>query len=851
MSYQYRPRLERHTIHKMAEIGESPRPTKRRKISNVEPSSQSSHPISRLSRVTKTRKTPQAEKGTLKQTLQDEEHVSDPGISSRNLRKRGSASQKKVSSPLAGSRLSFLSERVDDGNVGVPTKSVEPQNRTLTLDSGDQADVELLSYGDELLQSTPTKSRNSKDQAKYSSPGKDTLRLSRSTKAKNAIRISENGSPKAVGTGKHMKAVIEELDVREGNSKTPTGSKGTVGKSRNGSKQIPRTNDVAEVEYDAKELEKSPRSGQRARRKPPGDSSSGKQTYKPILPSSPASGKKRGRPRKVISDTTVKPQQNIDPPVIGAASDQLDSPSQEADGKGRSSPQRSLSATLNDSTQEHPQSPNQAKVSTSDKYLKPSTRQSWDLSIQESLKVAGSSLQALMLEDTSSCLSEIKTQILEGLTAKRRLPLVNLEQEYRKVHQLLEQTILAGEGNSMLVIGSRGTGKTTLVETAITELAVSHQEKFHVVRLNGFVQTDDKLALREIWRQLGRDMEVEDETTGRSNYADTLTSLLALLSHSAEAIDPDLQGHVAKSVIFILDEFDLFASHPRQTLLYNLFDVAQSRNAPIAVLGLTTKINVVESLEKRVKSRFGQRYVYLSSPRTFSSFQTICKSALMPPTTFGATFASRLAHSNTNFKTLLSAWSTYINALFEEDPIFQTFLLRTYTLTKSVPAFLAAALLPISLLSPTALPTGLSFASHPLTAPDSKLQLLQGLSNLELSLLIAAARLDIVLDSDLCTFGMAYDEYVALASKARISSSAAGQLAMGAGARIWSIEIARAAWERLVALEVIVPAIGGSAGVGGAKGEGSRMWRVDVSLEEIAPSVDGMGTVMVKWCKEI
>lgn len=788
----------------------------------------------------------------MEQTVQDEEHVSNIGILSRNLRKRGTDSQKKLSSPSAGSRPSFLSERVDDGNVGVPTKSVEPGNRTPTLDSGDEADAELLSYGDELVQSTPTKTRKSKGQVIYSSPGKDTRRSSRSAKAKNARRSSENELLRPVEPGKYVKAVSEELGVREGNSKTPAGSERAVKKSRNDSKETRGTNDVAEVEYDARKLKPSPRSGLRARKKPPGDSFSGKQTQKPVLPSSPASGKKRGRPRKVVSDTTIKPQQDVDLSIVRAAPNQPDSPSQEKDGGGRGSPERSVLATLNNSTYEHPQNPSQNVLSTSDKYLKPLIHQSSDLSIHESLKVASSSLQALMLQDTSNRLTELKTHILEGLTGKRRLPLVNLEQEYHKVHQLLEQTILAGEGNSMLLIGSRGTGKTALVETAISELAASHQDEFYVIRLNGFIQTDDKLALREIWRQLGRDMEVEDDTTGqRGNYADTLTSLLALLSHSAEAIDPDLRDQVAKSVIFILDEFDLFASHPRQTLLYNLFDVAQSRNAPIAVLGLTTKINVVESLEKRVKSRFGQRYVYLSSPRTFSSFQTICKSALVPPTTFGVTFASRLAHSNTNFKTLLSAWSTYVDTLFEEDTIFQTFLLRIYTLSKSVPAFLASALLPISLLSPTALPTGLSFASHPLAAPDSKLQLLQGLSNLELSLLIAAARLDIVLDSDLCTFGMAYDEYVALASKARISSSAAGQLATGAGARIWSIEIARAAWERLVALELVVPAIGGSAGVGGAKGEGSRMWRVDVSLEEIGPSVDGMGTVMAKWCKEI
>lgn len=44
-------------------------------------------------------------------------------------------------------------------------------------------------------------------------------------------------------------------------------------------------------------------------------------------------------------------------------------------------------------------------------------------------------------------------------------------------------------------------------------LSLEHREKFHVVRLNGLIHTDDKLALKEIWRQLGREMEDDDMTT--------------------------------------------------------------------------------------------------------------------------------------------------------------------------------------------------------------------------------------------------------------------------------------------------------------------------------------------------
>lgn len=122
-------------------------------------------------------------------------------------------------------------------------------------------------------------------------------------------------------------------------------------------------------------------------------------------------------------------------------------------------------------------------------------------------------------------------------------------------------------------------------------------------------------------------MSLSSNTLQTNNYADTLASLLAVLSHPSEILDTQ-QGVTSKSVVFIIDEFDLFATHARQTLLYNLFDIAQARKAPIAVLGLTTRIDVVESLEKRVKSRFSHRYVYLSLARSLPAFWDICRHGL-------------------------------------------------------------------------------------------------------------------------------------------------------------------------------------------------------------------------------
>ncbi len=261
-----------------------------------------------------------------------------------------------------------------------------------------------------------------------------------------------------------------------------------------------------------------------------------------------------------------------------------------------------------------------------------------------------------------SRLDVAKSVVLSRLTGRSLTPVTNLEVEYNKLHSLLLATIKAGEGNSILLLGSRGAGKSCLVESAIAELTVEHAGDFHVVRLSGFLQTDDKLALREIWRQLGREMQVdEDETAQVSSYADTMASLLHLLSHPEEVTqtsEPDAATSSTKSVIFVLDEFDLFTTHPRQTLLYNLFDIAQARKAPIAVVGCSARIDVSDHLEKRVKSRFSHRWIHLPQAKSFAAFEDITKAALLLREQDG----SHVGHSIS--KKTRSDWNAFIEVCF-------------------------------------------------------------------------------------------------------------------------------------------------------------------------------------------
>ncbi|KJZ77950.1 hypothetical protein HIM_02587 [Hirsutella minnesotensis 3608] len=439
--------------------------------------------------------------------------------------------------------------------------------------------------------------------------------------------------------------------------------------------------------------------------------------------------------------------------------------------------------------------------------------------------------------------------LLDRCSGRRRIRIFGQEESYDKARQLVEQTVVAGEGNSMLLVGPRGCGKTTMVENIINDLSQEHRHLFHVVRLNGFIHTDDKLALKEIWRQLGKEMEVEDDLVNRTNYADTMASLLALLSHPSEITGQD-EGVTSQSVIFVIDEFDMFASHPRQTLLYNLFDIAQSRKAPIAVLGCTARLDVVEMLEKRVKSRFSHRYVYLSLPRSLPAYWQVCRQGLM----IDKTDVERegIDVSLEGYDEFHKYWTHKIEDLYKQRP-FQNLLQYHFYTTKSASAFFTEWILPLSSLSATDLTLNCPSAGAELTSlapPDSRLQLLSTLSELDLGLLIAAARLDIVAHTDTVNFAMAYDEYSGLVGRQRVQSATSGMLAAGAGARVWSRGVASISWERLISLGLLVPAgIGGgrTLGYGGVAG---KMWKVDVALEEIPASVK-LGAVQARWCREI
>ncbi|GBP89906.1 Origin recognition complex subunit 4 [Eumeta japonica] len=175
----------------------------------------------------------------------------------------------------------------------------------------------------------------------------------------------------------------------------------------------------------------------------------------------------------------------------------------------------------------------------------------------------------------------------------------------QNVYDLIKKTVTHGESHSALIIGDRGSGKSTLINSVLHQLngELDMENDTLVVKLSGVVHHEDSVALKSITAQV---MQLENVVGDRvfGTLAENFSFLLSCLQTGSDKS--------CKSLIFILDEFDGFC-HPgiSQSLLYNLFDVTHSKKAPMCVIGVTCRPDVIELLEKRVKSRFSHMHIFL------------------------------------------------------------------------------------------------------------------------------------------------------------------------------------------------------------------------------------------------
>ncbi|KAL5284111.1 ORC4 family protein [Megaselia abdita] len=383
--------------------------------------------------------------------------------------------------------------------------------------------------------------------------------------------------------------------------------------------------------------------------------------------------------------------------------------------------------------------------------------------------------------------------------------LYGFETEQKDIYDLLKRTGEIGESNSLLLIGPQGSGKRTLINGTLHKL-MSDKSFFNntiTVVLDGMMHTDDRLALKSITVQMKLENAVDGKVFG--SFAENLSFLLASLKSGTKK---------SKSVLFIIYEFDLFCAHHNQTLLYNLFDISQSAQAPICVLGVTRRLDVIELLEKRVKSRFSHRQIFLHPKEDdvdekMSRFKELL--TLPNEKEREKSYSEKLDTKHIQFTELYflrnmfdpslykysdefcKAWNKKISALSKNENIYASLEKLNYynTSESSFKTFLFYVVSRISEKNPEITPELVNQIISTFYN-DDKINILCGLSVLEISLMISIKHHSEIYDRDPFNFEIIFTRF---SKFAKISSTMQG------------IErpVVLKAFEHLKKLEIILP----------------------------------------------
>ncbi|GAA5986486.1 hypothetical protein JCM10908_003771 [Rhodotorula pacifica] len=269
----------------------------------------------------------------------------------------------------------------------------------------------------------------------------------------------------------------------------------------------------------------------------------------------------------------------------------------------------------------------------------------------------------------------------------------------RPLRSALEECVTKGMGNAVMLLGPRGVGKTMLVERSLKLLSHVHgADSFVTVRLSGLVHTTDRLAMRAIAVQLaaqgfstgGTDGDMDDGDYS-SNSA-TMSTLLRLLepssastatsaetSSSSASTAAPTRTLTSKPLVIVVDEFDLFAQHPRQSFLYCLLDIVQGnrRRGGVAVIGVSARVDCLSLLEKRVRSRCQSHVLQMIPPSSFTSFCDRGKRLLRAAEDEEADWAT--------------AWNAEVEHFFGEKKVVD-YMRRLWSIHGNVPTELRSAL---------------------------------------------------------------------------------------------------------------------------------------------------------------
>ncbi|KRY77322.1 Origin recognition complex subunit 4 [Trichinella pseudospiralis] len=190
----------------------------------------------------------------------------------------------------------------------------------------------------------------------------------------------------------------------------------------------------------------------------------------------------------------------------------------------------------------------------------------------------------------------------------------------KKVISFADRLASFGESNSVLILGPSGCGKSSVVIKVIDHVKRNlSKPKYKVVciEINGLLISNVSSTLKNIIQQLKRNI---NHGLTEISAAEDVQSLINTLIKYQD------RNHIA--LLIVMDYFEKFTSLANHKLLYSLLDVTQHTVMPLLLFGLSQRMDVMDFLEKRVRSRLSQIQFTPFALITFDQYYEAVKSFL-------------------------------------------------------------------------------------------------------------------------------------------------------------------------------------------------------------------------------
>ncbi|SCV06218.1 LANO_0H24696g1_1 [Lachancea nothofagi CBS 11611] len=375
----------------------------------------------------------------------------------------------------------------------------------------------------------------------------------------------------------------------------------------------------------------------------------------------------------------------------------------------------------------------------------------------------------------------------------------------KEIERILKQAIIQKESHSAILVGPRSHYKTAVINHHISLLNRRFGQQFVTLRLNGLIHTE-QAAINSIAYQLESRLQKLHGNRG-SDFQISAGSLTEVFEKILRLIDTTTVQNTSASttsrdekisVVFIFDEIDTFAGPLRQTLLYNLFDMVEHARVPVCILGCTTKMNVVEHLEKRVNSRFSQRVIYMPVVKTLKSFLRAVEEQLTVdiPNECAVQWNRNLKNNLQNetsgfFKLVRNNYETFRSIVQLKNSLYGL-LAKERSLEAVIDGINTCKSI---------------YAYNQNQLENSLSAKVKSLSDLELAMVIAAGRVSLK-TGDNVNFNLTYAEYSDMVKETNkrmpiIPQATGTSLMLESTLRVWNKQDAKNVWENLTDLDFL------------------------------------------------